>query len=50
MKEKTFKSMGFAGIVGIVTGIVIISIGIITGVLLVVTGGKLLNDRRDILI
>lgn len=50
MKEKTFKSMGFAGVVGVVTGIVVLSIGIITGILLIVTGGKLLSDRQDILI
>lgn len=47
--EKTYKTMGFAGVVGVVSGIVLACVGIALGVLLIVSGGKLLADRSDIL-
>lgn len=50
MQEKVYKSMGFAGVVGIVTGIIILCVGIAAGVLMVISGGKLLSDRSDMMI
>lgn len=50
MGEKIYKSMGFSGVIGITIGIVILCVGIVTGIMMIVSGGKLLSDRSDILI
>ncbi len=50
MNEKVFKRMGFSGVTGIVAGIVIIAVGIATGVLLIISGAGLLKDKSKIMI
>ena len=50
MNEKTYKLMGGAGALNIAFGIISIVVGIATGVLLIISGGKLLSGRKNIII
>ena len=50
MNEKTYKVMGGAGALNIAFGIISIVVGIATGVLLIISGGKLLSGRKNIII
>ena len=45
MEEKIYKTMGGAGISNIVLGICAIVTGVATGVLLIISGAKLLKKR-----
>ena len=49
MEEKTYKTMGGAGALNIVLGVVSIVVGVATGVLLIIGGAKLLAGRTKIL-
>lgn len=49
MEEKTYKIMGGAGALNIAFGVVIMVVGITGGVLLVISGAKLLAGRNKIL-
>jgi hypothetical protein len=49
MNEKVFKSMGFSGITGIVTGVIILVVGVATGVMMIISGSKLMKDRTGIM-
>ncbi|MBQ1457584.1 hypothetical protein [Butyrivibrio fibrisolvens] len=49
MEEKTYKLMGGTGAINITFGIVAIISGITAGVLLIVSGAKLLSGRKKIL-
>lgn len=49
MEEKTYKVMGGAGAMNIVLGIVILVTGIASGVLMIVSGAKLLTGKSRIL-
>ena len=46
MEERVHKTMTWTGALNIATGIVSIVIGLACGVLLIVSGGKLLSDRN----
>ena len=48
--EKAYKSMNFGGVVGIVTGTVIIVMGLCVGILMLVSGIKLVNDKKGLTI
>ncbi len=50
MEEKMFKSVSMAGIMNLVLGITILVAAVTWGVLLLVSGGKLLKSRKDIII
>ena len=50
MNEKTYKVMGGAGALNIAFGIISIVVGLATGVLLIISGGKLLSGRKNIII
>ena len=50
MIEKAYKSMSSAGALNIVIGICALVGGIASGVLLIVHGGRLLANRKTILI
>lgn len=49
MEEKTYKTMGGAGALNIVLGVVALAVGIATGVLLIISGAKLISGKSKIL-
>ncbi len=50
MNEKVYKLLGGAGAINIAFGVILIVVGVATGVLLIVSGGKLLGSRKNIII
>ncbi len=50
MEEKVYKQLGGSGALDIAFGVISIVGGIAMGVLLIVSGGKLLASRRNIII
>ena len=50
MSEKTYKTMGGSGALNIVVGTVSIITGIACGVLLIISGAKLLAERSKMII
>lgn len=49
MEEKIYKTMGGAGALNISVGVVILVAGITSGVLLIISGAKLLAGKSKIL-
>lgn len=49
MEEKIYKIMGGSGATNIAVGICILVSGIASGILLIITGAKLLKNRSKIL-
>ena len=49
MEEKTFKLMGCTGAINIAFGIISIVAGTATGVMLIISGAKLLSGRKKII-
>ena len=50
MEEKMFKSVSVAGIMNLVLGITILVSAVTWGVLLLVSGGRLLKSKKDVII
>lgn len=50
MNERAFKTVGRSGAWNLVLGIVVIVIGVGTGVMLLINGAKLLSAKSSILI
>ena len=50
MDERKYKTIEGTGIMSLVVGIIVICGGVAAGVLMVVSGAKLLYARRDMLI
>lgn len=50
MSEKVYRTMGGAGASGIAVGVVVLVIGIVSGILLIVQGARLLKNRKSVLI
>lgn len=50
MEEKMFKTMSVTGILNLVLGITILVSAVTWGVLLLVSGGKLLKCKKDVII
>ena len=48
MNEKAYKAMNFAGISGIVTGIIVAVVGVTAGVITIVGGARLLKEKRGL--
>ena len=46
--EKTYKVMGLAGGANIAIGIISIVVGVTTGIILLVSGGKLLGAKKGL--
>lgn len=49
MSEKTYKVMGIAGSGNIIIGVVMIVVGITAGVLSVISGARLLKERKGLI-
>lgn len=49
MKEKEYKTMSGAGALNIIIGIVSLCVGVASGVLLIISGAKLLARKSQIL-
>jgi len=47
--EKTYKTMNGTGALNIVLGVVVLAVGIASGVLLIISGAKLLAGKSKIL-
>lgn len=50
MNEKLYKTMTRSGVCGIVVGIITLITGISAGILMIVSGSRLLKRKSDILI
>lgn len=48
MAEKVYKTMKSVGAFNLVTGILLIVGGIAAGIVVIVNGAKLLNDKSDL--
>lgn len=48
MNEKAYKTMSFAGAAGIATGIVTMAVAITAGVIMIVSGARLLKDKKGL--
>ena len=48
MSEKAFRTMTMAGISNIVIGIVVAVIGVAAGVMTIVTGARLIKDKKGL--
>ncbi|MBQ7841210.1 MAG: hypothetical protein IJ390_12125 [Lachnospiraceae bacterium] len=49
MEEKTWKFLGRCGALNIATGVTVIVIGVVSGVLMIISGAKLLARRSKFL-
>lgn len=49
MKEKVYKTMNGTGALNIVLGAIVIVVGVASGVLLIISGSKLLAGKKRIL-
>ena len=50
MNEKIYKTMSRCGAGTIATGIIVLTTGLVTGVLMIVTGARLLKRKDDVII
>jgi uncharacterized membrane protein YqiK len=50
MNEKVFKTVANTGIANLVMGIVIVVTGVTAGVLLIISGAKLIKSKEDLMI
>lgn len=48
MNEKAYKTMGIAGAAGITIGIIVIVAGVVSGIISIVSGARLLKDRKGL--
>lgn len=48
MNEKIYKSMTFAGVSNITIGIIVAIIGVATGILAIISGARLLKDKKQL--
>ncbi len=48
MNEKVFKTMTIAGIANVAIGIVLIVVGLATGVVAIVSGARLIKDKKGL--
>lgn len=49
MNEKLYKTMGVAGAGNLTIGIISIVTGVVSGILLIISGARLLKKRSEIL-
>ncbi|WP_180272787.1 hypothetical protein [Konateibacter massiliensis] len=49
MGEKAYKAMGGVGALNITVGIIVIVVGVVSGILLIVGGGRLHKNKSEII-
>lgn len=47
MSEKIYRSMKASGTCSLVTGIVVITVGVVSGIMLIISGAKLLKNKSE---
>lgn len=47
--ERIYNSMKFSAVLNIIVGVILIVFGVTGGVLMLISGGKLINDKSKIL-
>lgn len=50
MNEKIYKTMSSTGACSLAVGIIVLTTGIVTGVMMIVSGARLLKKKSEILI
>ena len=50
MNEKIYKTMSSTGARSLAVGIIVLTTGIVTGIMMIVSGARLLKKKSDILI
>lgn len=50
MNEKVYKTMGTTGALNLTVGIIVLVCGVVSGILMLVSGARLLNNRKNVLI
>ena len=50
MNEKIYKTMSSIGACSLAVGIIVLTTGIVTGIMMIVSGARLLKKKSDILI
>ena len=48
MNEKAYKAMNFAGVAGVVTGIIMIITGLAAGIVAIVSGVRLIKEKKGL--
>lgn len=48
MNEKVYKSMAFAGAANIAVGIVVAVVGVAAGVITIISGARLLKEKKGL--
>lgn len=48
MNEKIYKAMSFAGIANITVGIIVVVVGVAAGIISIVSGARLLKEKRGL--
>ena len=48
--EKTYSVMSSSGVIAVASGIVVIIVGVTAGVLMIISGARLLAGKKDVLI
>lgn len=48
MNEKAYKSMSFAGAANITIGIIMAVVGVATGIVAIISGARLLKDKKGL--
>ena len=50
MAERAYKTMKSTGAWNIATGVILMVVGVACGIMLIINGGRLLKDKKEILL
>ena len=50
MNEKIYKTVVWAGVVNLSLGIIVAAVGVVSGILMIISGARLLKRKNDITI
>ncbi len=48
MNERAYKTMSFAGVASITIGVVMAVVGLATGIIAIVSGARLIKDKKGL--